>query len=70
MADLILKNNIRWDRALLKQVQRYKQNGTVPWLTDKNFSVIALAVSLEAGKIKFTRQTPRFGRQADVATRP
>jgi len=56
MADLILRNNIRWDRALLKQVQRYKQNGTIPWLADKNFSAIALAVSLKAGKITFTNK--------------
>jgi len=56
MADLILKNNIRWDRALLKQAQRYKQNGTVPWLADKNFSAIASAVSLKAGKITFTNK--------------
>jgi len=45
MADLILRNNIRWDQALLKQIQRYKQDGTVPWLADKNFSAIASAVS-------------------------
>jgi len=56
MSDLILKNNICWDRALLKQVQRYKQSGTVPWLADKNFSAIASAVSLKAGKIKFTNK--------------
>jgi len=56
MADLILKNNIRWDQVLLKQVQHYKQNGTVPWSADKNFSVIALAVSLKAGKINFSNK--------------
>jgi hypothetical protein len=56
MADLILRNNIRWDQALLKQVQRYKQDGTVPRLVDKNFSVIASAVSLEAGKITFANK--------------
>jgi len=56
MADLILRNNIRWDQALLKQIQRYKQDGTVPWLADKNFSAIASAVSLEAGKITFTNK--------------
>jgi len=56
MADLILRNNIRWDRALLKQIQHYKQDGTVPWLADKNFSAIALAISLEAGKITFTNK--------------
>jgi len=32
MADLILRNNIRWDQALLKQIQLYKRDGTVPWL--------------------------------------
>jgi len=56
MADLILQNNIQWDRALLKQVQYYKQNGTVPWLANKNFSSIALAISLKAGKITFTNK--------------
>jgi len=56
MADLILHNNIHWDRALLKQIQHYKQDGTIPWLADKNFSAIALAVSLKAGKIRFTNK--------------
>jgi len=56
MADLILHNNIRWDQALLKQIQCYKQDGTVPWLADKNFSAIASAISLEAGKITFTNK--------------
>jgi len=56
MADLKLHNNIRWDRALLKQIQRYKQDGTIPWLADKNFSAIASAISLEAGKITFTNK--------------
>jgi len=56
MADLILQNNIRWDQVLLKQVRRYKQNGTVPQLADKNFSAIALATSLEAGKITFSNK--------------
>jgi len=56
MADLILCNNIRWDQALLKQIQCYKQDGTVPWLAEKNFSAIASAVSLEAGKITFTNK--------------
>jgi len=56
MADLILHNNIRWDQALLKQIQRYKQDGTVPWLADKNFSAIASAISLKAGKITFSNK--------------
>jgi len=56
MADLILQNNIHWDRALLKQIQHYKQDGTIPWLSDKNFSAIALAISLEAGKITFSNK--------------
>jgi len=29
MAELIIGNNLHWDRALLKQVQRYKQDGIV-----------------------------------------
>jgi len=57
MADLILKNNIRWDRALLKQIQCYKQDGTIPWLADKNFSAIALAMTLDpSGKVTFTNK--------------
>jgi len=56
MADLILWNNIRWDQALLKQIQCYKQDGTIPQLADKNFSAIALAISLEAGKITFNNK--------------
>jgi len=56
MADLILHNNIHWDQALLKQIQRYKQDGTIPWLADKNFSAIASAISFEAGKITFTNK--------------
>jgi len=57
MAQVILKNNIRWDRALLKQVQRYQQDGTVPQLVDKNFSAIALAVTLDpSGKITFANK--------------
>jgi len=57
MSEIILRNNIRWDRALLKQVRQYKRDGTVPKLADKNFSAIALAVSLEtSGKITFTNK--------------
>jgi len=57
MAEIILKNNIRWDRALIKQVQRYKRDGTVPKLANRNFREIALAISLEmSGKIMFTNK--------------
>jgi len=57
MAQVILKNNIHWDRALLKQVQRYQRDGIVPWLADKNFSAIASAVTLDpSGKITFTNK--------------
>jgi len=56
MAEIILRNNIRWDWALIKQVRQYKQDGTVPRLADRNFSAIASAVSLEAGKITFTNK--------------
>jgi len=57
MAQVILKNNIRWDQALLKQVQRYKWDGIVPQLVDKNFSAIASAVTLDpSGKIMFTNK--------------
>jgi len=57
MAQVILKNNIRWDRVLLKQVQRYQRDGIVPWLADKNFSAIALAVTLDpSGKVTFTNK--------------
>jgi len=57
MAQVILKNNIRWDRALLKQVQCYQQDGIVPWLADKNFSAIALAMTLDpSGKITFANK--------------
>jgi len=41
--------------VLLKQVQHYQQDGTVPWLADKNFSAIALAVTIDpSGKVMFT----------------
>jgi len=57
MSQIILQNNIRWDRELIKQVQRYKRDGTVPQLADRNFKEIALAVSLEtSGKIMFTNK--------------
>jgi len=41
---------------LLKQIQLYKQDGTVPKLADKNFKAIALAISLKAGKIRFANK--------------
>jgi len=57
MSQIILRNNIRWDRALIKQVQHYQQDGTVPKLADRNFKEIALAVSLEtSGKITFSNK--------------
>jgi len=57
MAQVILKNNIRWDQALLKQAQHYQRDGIVPWLADKNFSAIALAVTLDpSGKVTFTNK--------------
>jgi len=38
-------------------VQRYKRDGAVPWLADRNFKEIALAVSLETSrKITFTNK--------------
>jgi len=60
MANLILWNNICWNQALLKQIQLYKQDGTVPWMADKNFSEIALAISLEAGKVTFTNKDTTY----------
>jgi len=40
------------EREYLKQVQHYKQDGTVPRLADRNFREIALAVSIKtSGKI-------------------
>jgi len=57
MAEIILRNNIRWDRELLKQVQQYKQDGAVPRLADRNFREIALAVTIETSrKITFTNK--------------
>jgi len=57
MAQIILKNNIHWDQALLKQAQRYKQDGSVPWLADKNFGEIASAVTLyPSSKVTFTNK--------------
>jgi len=44
MAEIILKNNIRWDWGLLKQVWQYKRDGTVPRLANRNFREIASAV--------------------------
>jgi len=57
MSNIILQNNIRWDWALIKQVQCYKRDGEVPRLADRNFREIALAISLEtSGKITFTNK--------------
>jgi len=57
MAEIILKNNIRWDRELIKQVQCYKQDGTVPRLANRNFREIASAIALEtSGKITFSNK--------------
>jgi len=57
MAQVIIRNNIHWDRALLKQVQRYKLDGIVPWLANKNFTAIALAVTIDpSGKVTFAHK--------------
>jgi len=57
MSEIILRNNIRWDQALIKQVQRYKGDGTVPKLADRNFSAIASAMTLDPnGKITFSNK--------------
>jgi len=57
MAELIIGNNICWDQALLKEVQRYKWDGIVPWLADKNFSAIALVVTLDpSSKVTFANK--------------
>jgi len=56
MAELILKNNIQWDQALINQVKKYKQDKTVPQLADKNFTAVAEAVTLgQDGKITLTK---------------
>jgi len=50
MAELIIGNNIHWDRALLKQVWHYQQDGTAPspkGTTDKNSREIALAITFD-----------------------
>jgi len=50
MAQVILMNNIHWDQALLKQVQHYQQDGTVPrprGTANKNFTAIALAMTID-----------------------
>jgi len=57
MAQVILRNNIHWDQGLLKQVQRYQQDGIVPWLADKNFTVIASAMTIDpSGKVTFAHK--------------
>jgi len=61
MAELILKNNIRWDWAFINQVKKYKQDKTVPQLADKNFKEIASAMTLEqSGKITFTNKSTTY----------
>jgi len=57
MAEIIPRNNIQWDRELLKQVRQYKQDGTIPRLANRNFTEIALAVTIEtSGKITFSNK--------------
>jgi len=60
MAQVILRNNIHWDQALLKQVQSYHQDGTVPCprgTADKNFREIALALNFDpSGKVTFAHK--------------
>jgi len=57
MSEIILQNNIRWDQALIKQVQCYKRDGTISWLANRNFKDIALAISLDpSGKITFSNK--------------
>jgi len=57
MSEIILRNNIRWDRALIKQVRQYKWDGTVPKLANRNFKEIASAISLDpSGKITFSNK--------------
>jgi hypothetical protein len=60
MAQVILRNNIHWDWALLKQVQHYQQDGTVPrpeGTANKNFREIALAVTNDpSSKVSFTHK--------------
>jgi len=57
MSQIILQNNIRWDRALIKQVQCYKRDGTIPRLANRNFKDIALAMTIDPnGKITFSNK--------------
>jgi len=61
MSEIILRNNIQWDWALIKQVRQYKQDGTVPKLADRNFSAIASAVTLDpSGKISFSNKSVTY----------
>jgi len=61
MAELILKNNIHWDRALINQVKKYKQDKTVPRLANKNFTTVAEAVTLgQDGKITITHKNTNY----------
>jgi len=57
MAQVILRNNIRWDQALLKQIQCYKRDGIVPQFANKNFTAIALAMTIDpSSKITFAHK--------------
>jgi len=57
MAQVIIRNNIRWDQALLKQVQCYQQDGTVPRFADKNFTAIASAMTIDpTSKVTFAHK--------------
>jgi len=57
MAQVILRNNICWDQVLLKQVQCYQWDGIVPWLANKKFTAIALAVTIDpSGKVTFAHK--------------
>jgi len=60
MAQVILRNNICWDQVLLKQVQRFQQDGTIPCprgAANKNFTAIASAMTVEpSGKVTFTHK--------------
>jgi len=54
---VILRSNIHCDQALLKQVQCYQLYGIVPWLANKNFTAIALAVTIDpSGKVTFAHK--------------
>jgi len=60
MAQVIIMNNIHWDQVLLKQVQHYQQDGTIPCprgTADKNFREIASAVTIDpSSKVTFAHK--------------